>query len=604
MRAPEPFPWFQEEKSGRNLLVDLLRNPKFDDSTCVAVLGALISVFLMQVEAFLWNRGIFRAFEEYEVGVPPDLVPFRGVWIYPFDRLSAAQMDGLWLHVVIVYLVNAILVDRFVARHSGWDVSFRPWVLQLRRLFAGLPLLGFCVFPGWRLLRSLSSKWLLQQRAPRLTLEDLKERPDQALKIVPVGASGLGIFTFVWWLLASNVYGVRAGLAWLNVPERSTQTTLLTLQVICAALRVCGLVCTLAYTRWRTAEGTLWGRSRSGLLASSVAWLLPGSLFVLAPMALYWFGGRASLVSHAVDVKPSGRGEPHGRPVSSALLRWFLREPSTLDDATRKLRRLYREKSFLLMMEMASALMVIVPLRERFPLIVLPGGFLALLCLIALPLLPVAAFLQIRVMIRWLSWSTDWKRQQLQSPFSCYLLLTSLAIVTGFIVGGLAGKGDHVTLGRFLLVGGGIGAMISPAVVVCLPTDRGAFIWPFVFLTLGGMGARMGEGGEVARLQILKLYLAIPLVLFLSIILGACRCRWLVRPFRLRDVFNPSLSRALRLKLAFLGLTPCMPMSGLLIPVWIRIRTSLGTPIAVAAPDRSASPCRDSSCRGRSFPSP
>jgi hypothetical protein len=80
---------------------------------------------------------------------------------------------------------------------------------------------------------------------------------------------------------------------------------------------------------------------------------------------------------------------------------------------------------------------------------------------------------------------------------------------------------------------------------------------------------------NAAQFHLFKLYLMIPLVFVLTVLVGLWRCRWLLRPLRVKDVFNPDLSIGVRRRLAFLAVTACLPLGGALVPVWIRLRMRL-----------------------------
>jgi hypothetical protein len=96
--------------------------------------------------------GIFKVFEESEGQWPLELHPLSGFWLFPFEWVPPALRGGWWIPAAIVFFANAVLLDRFIAKHGGGEVSFRLWILRLRRLLAGIPLLGLCSILLWRIL--------------------------------------------------------------------------------------------------------------------------------------------------------------------------------------------------------------------------------------------------------------------------------------------------------------------------------------------------------------------------------------------------------------------------------------------------------------------
>ncbi|MEA2560984.1 MAG: hypothetical protein QOH06_2488 [Acidobacteriota bacterium] len=571
-----------ELKKARNLFTSILRDPRYDDASCIALVSGFISMFLFQVEPLLWRRGIFRVLETYEGEWPGELKGFSGFWLFPFEWVSP-ERAGLWIPAAVVYLVNAVLIDRFVAKHGGADASFRRSILILRRLVGGLPLLGLCVIPLWRILANRKPAWASWSAAPRLVLGG----PDPAMRL-PRGGAELHSVGFFVWLLLSNLLALRAAVAWLDEPERATATGLLAVQAICGSLRIVGLVCTVIYVRLRDREGALWGKRKWSLLLSAGSWVLPQSAFLLGILALVLVGERWGSVMKDVRAHSTRERDAEG-PLFSALGRAF--HNVALDEATLQALRLYREKTFLLMTEVASVMMLVVPARERYPWLNLPGCLVALLFLVSLLMLPVGAVLYLRSLLFLFSRHADRTKRWMEHPLARYLLLTAMAVVGGFSIGALAGAREVGTLGTLLFLIGTFGTTIGfPAALWGLVRmgEKLLIIWPVLFTMIGMTGYEMQHGSprllelgigptveDVAKFHLFKLHLMIPLVLLLTVFAGLYRCRWLVRPFRVRDIFNPSLPKPLRRRLAFLTFTACMPLGGFFVPLWIRIRSTL-----------------------------
>ncbi len=578
-----------EFKKARNLFTEILRDPSYDDPSCLLFVIGFVSIFLWQVEPLLWRRGIFRILADYEGKWPLELYPLSSFWLFPFEWVSSALKGVLGLPAVIVYVVNAVLLDRFVAQHGGADASFRPAVLRLRRLLSGVPVLGLCVIPLWRVLWNRKPAWAYRRRTPRLVFQDGPSDPASRLSR---GGAMLHSATFIPWILVSNLLALRAVLTWLNEPERSTATSLLVVQGICGTLRIGGMICSVAYVRLRSREGALWGKRKWGLLVCSGAWLLPQSLFPLPLAALLLSGERWGAVVE--DLRTRSAPERDADQVIGSrflVINQHLRNVA-LDQATLKALGLYREKTFLLMTEVASILMLVLPLRARFPWMNLPGCLVALIVLSTLLSLPMGAVLYVWSFLRRVSGSAEQVRHQAEHPFARYLLLTSMAVVGGANIGVLAGARELSRLGTFLFWIGAYGSAIGFGTAfwgLLKTNEKSLIVWPTLFLSIGMTGHQMRQGSfdinglgfsrhhveNAAQFHLFKFYLMVPLVLILTVVVGLYRCRWLLRPFRVKDIFNPILSARVRRQLAFLVVTACLPLGGVLVPVWIRLRGRL-----------------------------
>ena len=96
---------------------------------------------------------------------------------------------------------------------------------------------------------------------------------------------------------------------------------------------------------------------------------------------------------------------------------------------------------------------------------------------------------------------------------------------------------------------------------------------------------------NAAQFHLFQLYLMIPLVFILTVFVGFWRCRWLLRPLRVKDIFDPELPIGVRRQLAFLAVTACLPLGGALVPVWIRLRVRLAEHVGAGmSPAPTAAP--------------
>lgn len=77
----------------------------------------------------------------------------KAVTLLPFEPALLAALLPL-------FLLNAWLIDSFLAQRTRIEARLKPSVRALRRLASGLPLVGFAVIPIWR--------WLLERHAASL----------------------------------------------------------------------------------------------------------------------------------------------------------------------------------------------------------------------------------------------------------------------------------------------------------------------------------------------------------------------------------------------------------------------------------------------------
>jgi hypothetical protein len=558
-----------EAAKARNLFVEILRGQAFDSATCLAAIVMLIAVFLAWFDVLIWGR----IFGEHQ-----DLVLL--FWTFPLNFLPAGWIEALWVHVGIIYVINTILLDRFLRYHDRESGSYRLWIKSLHFLVPGIPVLGLCVIPGTRLLRNLVQDLETESLLRRLIT---KEAPIRKLR----ESSPLEPAAFFFWIVVSNLYALRAAVTWLSAPELSSTKELITGSVV-QVLHRCALIATVACYTLLARKGALWGRRYWISWASGFLWLpvvLP--LYIFAVQILLSVAFRPWTFMQSANVVPVQRPASHGgqgaRGPSSGLLRWALAsvstfEPKDKDRTTRRCLLLYREKTFLLAAEIVVLVLLAEPLGRRFPLLSLVWTIsVSSLCLLALLGLFLGLGRLARHFFRRLSslyrtWQSSGKDRE--NLHATYLMAVAGAVVAGLNIGLSAAGNDPGTLGASLAQVGLMGIVMVFLMAVA-QRDLALAPWLLLFLYLKKIGQEMLAGAKPADFLAFDLDLLIPLVLCLALAAGLYRCRWLLRPFRGKDIFNPSLPTRLRRRLAFLAVTACLPLSGFLVPVWIRLRTGL-----------------------------
>lgn len=568
-RERNDFDVIWEAAKARNLFVEILRGQTFDSATCLAGIVMLIAVFLAWFDVLIWGR----IFGEYQ-----DLILL--FWTFPLNFLPAGLIEALWIHVGIIYVINAVLLDRFLRHHEGEVGSYRFWIMSLRFLLAGIPVLGLGVILGSRLLRNLLQNLEGESLLRRFLTKEASIRPLR-------GSAPPEPAAFLFWMVVSNLYALRAAVTWLSAPELSAMKGLIAASVV-QMFHWCAVLSTVTCYALLARKGALWGKRYWISWASGFLWLpvvLP--LYIFAVQILLRIAFRPWTFMQSANVvpvqKPVTAGQPGARGPSSRLLRWAFASVSTFgprekDRATRRCLRLYREKTFLLAAEIVVLVLLAEPLGRRIPLFSVVWTVAVIsLCLLALlglflGLGRLARFFFRRFSALYRAWQSPGKDQE--SLYATYLMAVAGAVVGGLNIGLSAARSDPGALGVFLVQVGLMGIMMVFLMAVA-QRDMSLAPWLWLFIYLRKIGQEMLDGARPADFLVFNLDLLIPLVLGLALAAGLYRCRWLLRPFRAKDIFNPALPNRLRRQLALLAVTACLPLGGFLVPLWIRLRTRL-----------------------------
>lgn len=572
----------------RNLLWQTLRHMQMDSADCAFFVSAGIALFLLQVEPVLWGGPPSESGDPWRS-------PFKGLGLVPFEGLTADQTHLFPWIVVGVSVVNAWLLTQGMRRFGGADVAFRGWVLHLRSILAAPPFLGLCAFPLWRAVMDSRPAWALRRRNPVLSLggpvAEAKGSGDgwRALRDV-LDRLGSSSWFLAFWVVAVNLFALRAGLAWLAVPERQTPGVLLLLGAGRVILRCLGLFSLSYYLVQRTrGQGLPW-RKRLFQGVVLLSWLMPQTSSFLLSFFVYIqleekrietaVHGAFSLTGSKPGVlQEAGRGGD-GIPMP---LQWLLGSLGNSEAGSETLARklgFYRMKTFLLLFDTGALVLVGLWLAKRFSWLDLPIG-------VGLAILAGSLLLSLAVSLVFGIWTfalhffrpDSWQREQDRHPAMRYAFLSSLAVAWAFMTGVPASEKDTASLSFGLTVGMMVCAL---ALVFLLPgllrklmgrseeRGLGPILWLLVFQVMGQLGTEMGKSPEMARGLTQLAYRVVLLTPVWALLLWGFRGSWVLRPFRLRDLFNPQLSPGCRWRIGLIALSSAMPMGGLAIPLWIR----------------------------------
>jgi hypothetical protein len=560
-----------------------------DVAGCAFLTSIFIALFLLQVESVLWRSP--AAVQSNWMRSPLSDI---GLFLSPFEGLTVEQTKDFPWVVLVVALVNAWLLDQGTRRFGGRDLQFRKGVLWLKPLLAAPPFLGFWILPIWRALMESPPAWAIRPSAPTFRLDrprgGVNEPPTGVWRLLGDALNQLGSskWFFAVWMVPVNLFALRAGLAWLHAPGQDLSG--LPLDLGRWSLRSLGFLCVGFYLVKRTRGQKLPWRKKMILGIALLSWLSPQVSPFIATLFIYLQAEQQWVQTAVRDAFGRAGSQSASSPGSASLddseipvlARWLLgsgeREASR--ETLGKKLGFYRLKTFLLLFDTGGLMYVFLRIGKRFPGLDWPVG-IVLVLLIGLATLLLAVGLAARsraFAVRYFK-PDSWQREQDRHPVTRYALLGGLAFSGGFLIGLPAAERDIASLTRGLTF---CMAICVLQILFLLPgtfqklsgkseeKGTGALLWLLVFQALGGMGEEMGKNPELARGVTALIRGIVVLTPLWALLLWYFRISWLLRPFRLRDAFNPQISRRSRWQIRMIAITSMLPMGGLAIPFWIR----------------------------------
>ena len=574
----------------RGFMERVLTRMRLDVAGCAFLVSVFIALFLLQAESVLWRKPV--AVQDSGIQSP---FADPGLFLYPFEGLTADQTKGfLWI-VLAVALVNAWLMDHGIRRFGGKDVQFRKWLLLLKPVLAAPPFLGFWILPIWRALMESPPAWAIRLSAPKLSLDRPLAGGNKlsggTWRLLGSALNRLGSskWFFALWMIPVNLLALRAGLAWLSAPGRHTEYMYLELVRWC--LRCLGFLCLGYYLAVRTRGQKLPWRRRIFLGIVLLSWLLPQLSPFLMTLFIYLQAERQWIQTAVHDAFSQAGSRPANSPGPTALgddqeipapFRWLLGsdEREAGSEILGKKLGFYRMKTFLLLFDTGALVFVSLTVVKQFPWLDWPLAVF-LLPIIALAAVLLAVGLAARsyaFTIRYFK-HDSWQRDQERHPTMRYAFLSGLAFSGGFLLGLPAAEQDAASLTRGLTY---CTAVCSLQALFLIPgifrklsgkseeRGMGSILWLLVFQTLGGFGVEMSKSPEMTRGVTALAHGFVVLTPLWALLLWGFRGSWLLRPFRLRDIFDSQQPRKLRWNLLWIAVTSALPMGGLAIPFWIR----------------------------------
>jgi hypothetical protein len=555
-------------------------------------MAVLLSALLIFIDEALWSVRLFTS-----VWVP--LMPRSGALV--LIVLAAAWAAGSWL-------LGGSLAR--VTRDSG---RFRPWLLGLRGLAAGAPLVGLLVVPAWRRIEQTSPAWALRRvpRRPQLTLLQAAD-PPRRRSCLP-GA--------LVWLVAGDLAALGLATLWavqrvLDDPSRRREVLLLSL-----LLHAAGLASALVFLRSAAVgQGAPPWRYRLAL-ATSLCWLVPVPylpiLALPALLAMEPATARSQTLIWKALVRRQGAGRlPLWLGLEDALRQHWgelslgerLRRPDParsghgIQRAQNQVLKLYDLQAAALVFD-AAALAWGLSWRSQ-ALWMAPLALCGAATVLAAAHLG-ALLLRMPARLRALD----------LHPYATCLARTQLALAAGVFLGVQIELGQAPAAGMLLTTICGLLAVLWASVMMLrlalpkTPLRRERFrdmahevALLFALMPVFAVG---GAWGILPRLFVAWMVVA-PLR---ALLLGRTLLPWLLRPFSWRDAFAPELPAQVRAALVALTAAALLPGGGLAVPacIWLRHRlwpqamaadwrrrrgglAALGPPSVTGAPASGAAP--------------
>ena len=596
---------YQSWRTGQNDRARVTWCRRLNPSTATFVVLLLSTVALIPLDEALWSLK-------------------EGATGFPIGRLLQPQ-KGIYAAALAFWLLSAILVDRTLRREKAAALQVRTWLLALRFLLGGMPIVSVYLVPAWRWICENRPAWAVADSRSPAAAVGIPSRPEALnflgtrfrlgwqrlwrwMESLPVL---LGIWTGGTFLFLSMLSGL-AGLLDRSVAGRRT------LWVIVAAVHLALGVMALAYSL-READSQHASRPRSITMAlTCLLWLPPVPYVSLLGLALLFSIEPEAEQSQGVIHRALFRRQEASRlPLWLSLeknlqrgwkdLPWWLRwrrqpgralaQPDEAAEAERKILRLYDLKSLLLM---ADAFAI------AWAAETLAGQSLFGTCLLrgSLVLMILASFVAgslglLFFMLRRFQAAFHASRRLEpldHHPYARYLARTQLCFLAFSLFGVALQRG--YTRESISLLGLAAGlywalhcfGMLTPYL---LPSTRARAEMRDLGFWIGSFLLAYAALLCLAVFATLRVaWIPLCLWLILSPFVGAALARrylpWLLRPFERADFLSPRLPFQLRTVLALLWLTAILPLGGLAIPLWIFARQRILPRAAALAWNRSS----------------
>jgi len=502
----------------------------------------------------------------------------------------------------VLFLTNALVIDRFLAWSTFGDERFRPWVRFGRFALAGVPIVGLWTVALWRWIAARPPPWALREPVRSPDGEDAE--PHGGLLAGPraLAFTWLGSGDHIAVLMLFNWLGMMF-ISLVSARALSSPWGWAGLVVWTAAFHGIGFGLMLYSLTEAARVGRLSGVRRWIYCGLAVLWLIPfpflaivgGLLVVLWDAFLPAFKRvETSVVYRAVE---GGRGYSRlalrmglERELRRCLawlpwrhrLNYFVldferrQRPSRLENQILKLTRV---KTFFLPFDSSCLAFLALKIADgshhagTISGILIRIGGLALVVgltsfLIALlsqlirrPRRPGARIVVVRPLQR--------------------LASTQLALAAGLWGGVGLAHGDPMRVASILAWGGGVLALAilygHRLGLFNLPDstekdDNVSGVLALMFGVVWGIGFYLRLNPDIADAYLPVLLDAVCWLPLLGVALGWILLPWLLRPFRWTQIFAKKIPIPIRGLLILLAATAVLPLGGTAMPAWLVLR--------------------------------
>ncbi|HKH44327.1 MAG TPA: hypothetical protein VKM72_06670 [Thermoanaerobaculia bacterium] len=454
----------------------------------------------------------------------------------------------------VLILLNVWVLDRHLAAKIPAGLSEIRWLRAVRVIASSIPLLGLAVIPVWQELIRRRPSWAFVHRSAGPA--GWWKRIDARLR-----SWSQHLIPQIFWLVGCQLTPLFSGLYLLSQcwPAAAMAVNVL--------LHLTGAVSAAAHVALRIQILQMTGRRAFFFRLLPLALLLPIPFSPIA--ALIWLPSAEPGKEDKGVVQTLYRSRITRRHPFAAIRGPRMGEITGSREDGR--RRASAIKIGFLALE--SAVLAGIVATFGSPL-VSDRNVSVLFILCALSIVP-GAFLLVAGAVARSSGRWQGLAFLADHPYGPFLTLLPLALMIGALAGTLAGSHDIWNL-RVLLIGVGFAGILMTLL---------AMMWTFLLSLFFGVPDRPITGPAIsfvlfALILLLSSVLSAPTFLRpLSALIalasplagiGIAFC-WLA-PFRLRDLNDRRLPSHLRVRLWGLAVTAILPLGGLAIPAWIRLR--------------------------------
>lgn len=532
----------------------LARRVSFDESYWTAVLAAGILITVGYFDLSVWRK----------MSLPP--LPILG-------GLGGPTWENILLALLL--LTNVWVLDRHLAAKIPAGLSEVPWLRAARRIASSIPLAGLAVIPLSQWLIRNRPSWAFVSRSTNFPLP-LKLNGQLPSRFGPASwwkRSDARLLSWsqhlipqIFWLVCCQLTPLFSGLYLIG---QSCPTTAVAVNIL---LHLAGTASAAAHVALRSQILQMTGWRAIFFRLLPLALLLPVPFSSIA--ALIWLPAGEPGKEDKGVVQTLYRSRSTRRHPFAAVRGPRMGEITGSREASR--RWASAAKVGLLALESA----VLVGLATTFGSPHLLDWTESSLWVVLVALLVSAgAFLLLAgVVVRT---SGRWPQFAFLAdhPYGAFLTFLPLALILGVHAGTSMGSDDGPAMLRNLLANVGFIGIMATLL---------ALMWTFLLSLFFGVPERPLTGMVIGfslsiLLMLLSLVLSEPhirplaaLIALASPVAGAAvASRWLA-PFRFRDLTDRRLPSHLRALLWGLAVTAVLPLGGLAVPAWIRMRHSHG----------------------------